>query len=139
MSKQSFKLRIVLFSLIASLGLLSSCSAQTVETTNASQATKTESITPLKKALSEGAFLVDVRTPAEFAAGSVEGAINIPLSEVEDELKQFKGKKNVVVFCRSGGRSAQAKNILDQNGFNNVINGLTWQNVNQNLKEVNSK
>ena len=79
---------------------------------------------------------MDVRTPAEFAAGSVEGAINIPVDQVQDHLDQFKGKENIVVFCRSGGRSASAKNILEQNGINGVINGMTWQNVNQNLKEV---
>lgn len=136
MPKQSFKLKIASVGLIASLGLFSSCSAQTTETSNANQTTQTENLTPLKKALSEGAFLVDVRTPAEFAAGSVPGAVNIPVDQVQNQLDQFKGKENIVVFCRSGGRSASAKTILEENGVKDVINGLTWQNVNQNLKEV---
>lgn len=88
----------------------------------------------LKEAVSNGAFLVDVRTPAEFSAGSVKGAVNIPLDKVSSQLSKFKDKKNIVLFCRSGNRSGQAKRILEQNGFQHVINGGTWQNVSQ---EVN--
>lgn len=84
----------------------------------------------LTEAIKDGAFLVDVRTPAEFANGSVKGAVNIPLDKVPTELSKFKGKENIVVFCRSGNRSGQAKSILEQNGFKGVINGGTWQNVN---------
>jgi rhodanese-related sulfurtransferase len=84
----------------------------------------------LKEAIKERAFLVDVRTPAEFSAGSVKGAVNIPLDKISAQLAKFKGKKHIVVFCRSGNRSSQAKNILEQNGFQNVINGGTWQLVN---------
>lgn len=84
----------------------------------------------LSKAIKGGAYLVDVRTPGEFAGGSVEGAVNIPLSDVARELKQFEGKETIVVFCKSGNRSGKAKQILEQNGFKNVINGGSWQNVN---------
>lgn len=76
-----------------------------------------------------GTFLVDVRTPGEFEDGSAKGAVNIPLDRIMNELEQFKGKENIVVFCRSGNRSGQAKYILEQNGFKNVINGGTWQEV----------
>jgi phage shock protein E len=82
------------------------------------------------QAIPKNAFLVDVRTPQEFAQGSVPGAVNIPLNEVPNRIAEFKGKDTVVVFCRSGSRSASAKNILDQNGIKNVINGGTWQQVN---------
>lgn len=85
----------------------------------------------LTEIVKDGAFLVDVRTPAEFSAGSVKGAVNIPLDKVPSQLSKFKNKKNIVVFCRSGSRSSQAKSILENNGFHNVINGGTWQNVNQ--------
>ncbi|MND96446.1 Thiosulfate sulfurtransferase PspE precursor [compost metagenome] len=83
----------------------------------------------LSEALKNGAFLVDVRTPAEFSAGSVKGAVNIPLDKLQGQLAKFKGKKSIVVFCRSGNRSSLAKTILEQNGFQNVINGGTWKNV----------
>lgn len=81
--------------------------------------------------ISNGAFLVDVRTPAEYLEGSAKGAVNIPLNVVHNQLAQFSNKKHIIVFCRSGNRSGQAKNILEQNGFTNVVNGGTWQNVNQ--------
>lgn len=80
-------------------------------------------------------FYVDVRTPAEFAQGSVKGAINIPLDQIENQLAKFKGKKNIVVFCRSGNRSSQAKVILEQNGFTNIKNGGSWEDVNAKLKK----
>lgn len=89
----------------------------------------------LTEFIKSGAFLVDVRTPGEFADGSVKGAVNIPLSDLPSQLSQFKDKKHIVVFCRSGNRSSQAKSILQQKGFQNVINGGTWQNVKQAVKQ----
>lgn len=89
----------------------------------------------LKETAKNGAFLVDVRTPAEFSTGSVKGAVNIPLDKVSSQLPKFKDKKSIVVFCRSGNRSGQAKSILEQNGFQNVINGRTWKNVKQAVNE----
>ena len=84
----------------------------------------------LSKLVNEGAFLVDVRTPEEFAEGNVKESTNIPLDQVAVNLDKFKGKEYIVVFCRSGNRSGQAKNILEQNGFTNVTNGGTWQDIN---------
>ena len=82
----------------------------------------------------EGAFLVDVRTPAEFGEGHVKGSVNIPLDSIPFQLEKFKDKKNVIVFCRSGNRSGQAKFILEQNGISNVTNGGTWEQVNELVK-----
>src|SRR5690606_7586046 len=85
----------------------------------------------LNEAINNGAFVVDVRTPAEFAQGSVPGAVNIPLDQIQQQMSKFSTKKSIVVFCRSGSRSGQAKSILERNGHNQVINGGTWQNVNE--------
>lgn len=85
----------------------------------------------LAETIKNGAFLVDVRTPAEFASGSVRGAVNIPLDSIQSQLAKFRDKKSIVVFCRSGARSGQAKSILERNGIQNVVNGGTWQQVNQ--------
>jgi rhodanese-related sulfurtransferase len=85
------------------------------------------------------AFLVDVRTPDEFAEGTVSGAVNIPLNEVAQRLDEFKGKQQIVVFCRSGNRSTQAATILKQNGFTNVVNGGTRQMVDKIVKEQTNK
>jgi len=83
----------------------------------------------LSQALEEGAFLVDVRSPLEFKSGSVKGAVNIPLDTLASQLHRFKGKNHIVVFCRSGMRSSQAKSILQKNGFENALNGGSWGNV----------
>ena len=88
----------------------------------------------LKNLIEQGAFLVDVREPDEFAGGTAKGAVNIPLGSVATKINKFKGKENIVVFCRSGNRSGQAKIILEQNGFKNFVNGGTWEDVNQFVK-----
>jgi len=80
------------------------------------------------------AILVDVRTPEEFAEGSVDGAVNIPLSELPQRLVELKGSNDIVLFCRSGSRSSQAIQILQQNGIEGAINGGTWQQVRDVLK-----
>ena len=85
----------------------------------------------LSTALSDDAFLVDVRSKAEFDYGSCKGAVNIPLDQIQNQLSKFKDKKHIVVFCRSGMRSSQAKSILERNGFSNVTNGGTCDNVNR--------
>jgi rhodanese-related sulfurtransferase len=83
----------------------------------------------LSEKIAQGAFLVDVRTPEEVAMGTVDGSVNIPLDRLRTRLREFDGKETIVVFCRSGNRSAQAKYLLEQAGYKNVINGGTWQNV----------
>lgn len=90
---------------------------------------------PSLKEILPDAFLVDVRSRAEFTAGSVTGAVNIPLDSIMQNQNKFKGKKNIVVFCRSGMRSGQAKSILEQLGYTHVFNGGPWQNVQQQLSK----
>ncbi len=83
----------------------------------------------IKEMIANGALLVDVRTSGEFASGSVKGAVNIPLDRVSAQIAKFKNTKGVVVFCQSGMRSSQAKNILEKNGIQNVVNGGSWYSV----------
>ena len=117
MSKQSIKLIFITITAITMFGIFKNMFAQTDNN-------------QLSEAIKNGVFLVDVRTPSEFSGGSVKGAVNIPLDKVPSQLAKFKDKKNIVVFCRSGNRSSQAKCILEQKGFQNVTNGGTWGNVN---------
>jgi len=118
MSKQSIKIIVLIITVSIMFGIFKNIFSNS-------------DTTQIKDIISKGAFLVDVRTPAEFAEGHVNGSINIPLDQVQNQLAKFKGKENIVVFCRSGNRSSQAKSILEQNGFTNVTNGGTWQEVNQ--------
>ena len=63
-----------------------------------------------------------VPSKEQVTAYKIEIAIGNIISDEEFQ-------KNIIVFCRSGGRSSQAKTILQQNGFTNVINGGTWETV----------
>ena len=78
------------------------------------------------KALVEnGAQIIDVRTPAEYSSGSIRNSKNIPLQELVSEMKKLDLKKPIITCCASGMRSASAKAILKQNGFE-VYNGGGW-------------
>lgn len=85
--------------------------------------------TDLSALIAQGALLLDVRTPMEFAGQRVKGSVNIPLDQLPSQLGKVKGKKHIIVFCQSGGRSRQAKTLLERNGFTNVTNGGGWQEV----------
>jgi phage shock protein E len=70
-----------------------------------------------------GARLVDVRTPSEFAARHIEGAVNIPVDALGASLKKVGPRdRPVVLYCASGARSALAARVLKQNGFKTVRN-----------------
>lgn len=70
-------------------------------------------------------ILLDVRTPQEYKEdGHIPGSILIPIQVLPQNIKQleqFKNKK-ILVYCRSGNRSAIASKYLEQNGFKNVYN-----------------
>lgn len=87
--------------------------------------------TDLSQLIKDGAVIIDVRTPGEFSSGHVKGSINIPLDQIGSKAESLKKHKNIIVCCRSGNRSGQAKRILNAKGFSNVENGGSWQNVNQ--------
>lgn len=74
--------------------------------------------------------LVDVREPDEWEAGHIKEARSIPLSELEDRIEEFQqGDKEIVLVCRSGGRSGKACDFLQAKGFKvvNVTGGmLAW-------------
>lgn len=70
-----------------------------------------------------GALLLDVRSPEEFAAGHLEGALNIPVGELEARLAEVGAKERpVVVYCRSGARSSRARSLLLEKGWQRVEN-----------------
>ncbi|MBA4020213.1 MAG: CoA-disulfide reductase [Pirellula sp.] len=75
------------------------------------------------------ALLVDVRTPTEFAAGRLPGAVNIPVDELRDRLAEIPRDRNVTVYCQVGQRGYLATRILLQNGYrvHNLAGGFkTW-------------
>ena len=86
----------------------------------------TVSVQDLKNAVDSGAYVLDVRTPQEFAEGHIASAVNLPLDEVEGRASEVPGDKTVYVICRSGNRSAQASEILKKAGkdVKNVGGGM---------------
>ena len=67
------------------------------------------------------ALLIDVRTPEEYRENRIEGAVNIPVYEI-DNLKNeiIDPNKVILVYCKTGKRSKIVKQILIQNGYKNV-------------------
>jgi len=88
----------------------------------------------LVEVLGQNPLLVDVRTPEEFAAGSVPGAINIPSSLVPLRLAEIPKDKPVIVFCQSGSRSGLTKQFLVREGYTNCVNGGAMANVLEQLQ-----
>src|SRR3990167_1870768 len=75
--------------------------------------------------------LVDVRSPAEFASGHVQGAVNLPLDRLaSDALGVLPDKAApLVLYCVSGARSEMAAQWLRQMGYTQVTNGLSAGSV----------
>jgi phage shock protein E len=69
-----------------------------------------------------GAQLVDVRSPAEHAQGTLPGSVNVPLQILQQAHHQLDKSKPVIVYCVSGARSAQAMSFLQSMGFDKVHN-----------------
>lgn len=65
----------------------------------------------------DGAFLLDTRTPREYAAGHAKGFVNIPLDELRARIGEVPAGKRIYVMCHSGMRSYLACRILAQNGY----------------------
>ena len=71
----------------------------------------------------DGAVLVDVRTPEEYRDGHVPGSVNVPLQQIEDiELEVAEKNTPLFVYCRSGARSRQATALLKEIGYEDVHN-----------------
>lgn len=86
-------------------------------------------VTELAETLPEGAVLLDVREPDEWAAGHAPEARHLPMSELAGRLDELPGDADVYVVCRSGGRSARVAAYLNANGWDatNVAGGMqSW-------------
>jgi rhodanese-related sulfurtransferase len=64
--------------------------------------------------------ILDVRTDGEFRDGHIEGAMNIPVNELEGRLGELERDDELLVYCRTGNRSGTAVNILKENGYSKI-------------------
>ena len=73
----------------------------------------------------ENAIVLDVRTAEECSEGVIPGAINIDIYKGQGfiyQVEELDKSKSIYVYCKAGGRSAQACNIMNQLGFENTYN-----------------
>lgn len=68
----------------------------------------------------ERAFLVDVRTPQEYAGGHIPGAVNIPVDDLRSRLSELPRDRKIAAYCQVGQRGYLATRILLQSGFSAV-------------------
>lgn len=75
--------------------------------------------------LPKDALLLDVRSPAEYEAGHLRDAILLPVNAIAMHIERVAPDKGspIVVYCQSGARSAAARQMLMQMGYENVFNG----------------
>ncbi|EAR13999.1 Rhodanese-related sulfurtransferase [Polaribacter irgensii 23-P] len=83
----------------------------------------------IKEYLEKEAIILDVRTIEEWEEDHIESAKHIILNLIPAEIAEIKSwKKPIITVCRSGARSGQAAQFLNQNGID-AVNGGPWQNV----------
>jgi len=80
--------------------------------------------------------IIDVRTPVEYAEGHIIGAINIPIGAIGMGIQSVKGvnqDSSLLVYCRSGIRSARARDILMLQGYKKVMDGGAFSKLAETL------
>jgi rhodanese-related sulfurtransferase len=98
---------------------------------------KSRSHTDYNLLIKSGAKIIDVRTASEFSSGHLKGSINIPLQEIGNHLSKFKKDDPIITCCRSGMRSASARKLLMENGFQSVHNGGSWNALGEIISKTN--
>lgn len=78
-------------------------------------------------------IIIDVRTPEEFVTGHVGSAVNLPLDQIAAGIfPDVDLGEKIVLYCRSGGRAENAKQILEFNGYTHVTNAGGLHDVSTN-------
>ena len=85
--------------------------------------------TNYEELMQQSAVIIDVRSPAEFKQGHIKGAVNMPLNEIVNQVSKIKKDRIIITCCASGMRSASAKNLLKNSGYEKVYNGGNWSSL----------
>ncbi len=133
------RISLLLLSLTLTANLFIGCGSNNAESKDANTQTNSESSSEIqseevsrdisidesKKLINQGevTLILDVRDADEFAKGHLKNAIQIPVKELKENLNDIEKFKDelVLVYCRSGKKSAEAINILKENGFKNLV------------------
>ncbi|MDZ5252506.1 rhodanese-like domain-containing protein [Clostridium sp. LIBA-8841] len=137
------KLSLLLLSLTLTTSLFIGCGSNNTEKKDANNSTTSQensespsetpaepiakdiSIEESKKLINDGevTLILDVRNEDEFTEGHLKNSIQIPVDELKESLGDIEKFKDelVLVYCKSGNRSADAMDILKENGFTNLV------------------
>ena len=112
--------KILIVAALVGIALLTGCGSSG----SGSGVTNVDAATFLTTASQSGTVVVDVRTPAEYAAGHIDGAINIDVEAPTFDTEIAKLDKNTTyaVYCHSGRRSGLATDAMGKAGFAHVYN-----------------
>lgn len=85
----------------------------------------------------ENSVLIDVRSPAEYQAGHIDGAICLPVNIISEKIGDIVKDKSatIIVYCQSGARSGAAMNQLKRIGYQSVTNGGGVHQLSLHLKK----
>lgn len=123
-----------LLAILSVMALISCGSSQTVEqgeNETTSKSSKTEKISNQSRRVGaeefknnlEGSIVVDVRTEGEYAGGFIANAANVDFMKDDflTKMEVYDKNEKILIYCQAGGRSANALDLLKENGFNNVL------------------
>lgn len=80
----------------------------------------------VKELQKQGALIIDVRSKQEYEEVHIEGAVSIPVYELERKRHSWPKDKLIVVYCTNGGRSKRAQMYLENQGYGNVYNLINY-------------
>jgi rhodanese-related sulfurtransferase len=126
---------LIIFACSLILATISGCVSPT--TPEKTQSTDV-SVQQAKQMIDRGDVLIlDVRTQEEYDAGHIKNSTLIPVQVLDKRLNELPRDKKILVYCKAGGRSAQASQILVNSGFKEIYNmkgGITdWTNAGYDL------
>ena len=124
---------LALLGLLAALSIAPACSKDTPLPTTAPEAPRAAGLPDRDPALAHrlvaaGGVLIDVRTKEEYASKHIDGAVNVPVDDLQGRLSEIEKltggdkKKPIVVYCQAGGRAGRAKTMLTGAGYEQVTN-----------------
>lgn len=112
---------------------LAGCGADETDPGAAATAASTTVAEPdaLVAAIEDGAVVIDVRTPEEYAAGHLDGALNIDSAaeDFDEQVADLDPEASYVIYCASGNRAGQVIERLAEQGFTDMVNGGGYEEL----------
>ncbi|WP_405610286.1 rhodanese-like domain-containing protein [Polaribacter sp. Asnod1-A03] len=90
----------------------------------------------LRKKITKGAIILDVRTVSEYRKSHIEGSINISLGTMRERYIELDSTKTYITYCSHGLSSVEVKNILKDKGFKKVFNGGSMSDLETIIEKI---